>query len=1531
MSGVDDRIVSMKFDNEAFERKLSDTLKSLDKLRQSLDFANSKRGMDELSNAGKSFNMGNMGAVVDGVTARFSALSTVAITTLATITHHAVTSAGRVLKAFTLAPITDGFREFETNMNSIQTILANTKAKGSTLEDVNGALQKLNQYSDQTIYNFAQMARNIGTFTAAGVDLDDSVNAIKGIANLAAISGSNSEQASTAMYQLSQALAAGKVSLMDWNSVVNAGMGGEIFKKALFETGKAMKTITDVPVGASFEEWEKKGGTFREQMEKGWITADVLKTTLGAFSGDLNEASLKALGFGDAAAKQMIELGALGISAATEVKTLTQLMGTVKESVASGWSQSFKTVIGDFEESKELFTSINRTIGSFVSESADARNNLLQGWKDLGGRTLLIEGFKDALNGIAFVLQPIKDAFREIFPPKTAQQLFEMTQRFANFTAGLRLGTETMSEIKRAFAGMFAVVEIGWEIFKGILGLIGDVLNEISFAAGGSLRFAASFGDTLVALNKKLVEGGGIRDFFKNLSEGISKAGEFISDFRTNISKFFESFSAIESTKKVLDGLEDRFSGLARVSDRLSSAWDNLSGVFEKVKNIFDKIWNYISTWFSELGRKLADVMAPGDFNAAIDVVNVGLLGGIVLMLKKFLNNGLNIDIGGGLISKITNTFDELTGTLKAMQTELKSKALLNIAIAVGVLTASILVLSLIDSAALSKALVAMTVGFGQLIGAMTLLDRLSISTSAVKLNLLAVGMIFLAGAVVVLSVAIKNLSSLGWEELAKGLLGVTVALIALTKSTQLIATDTAGLIRAGIAMSAMAASLLILSVAVKSFAELSWAEMAKGLVGVGIGLAILVTAMNLMPPNMIASGLALIAISVGMRILAEAVQAFGDISWGEMTKGILGIAVSLTLIGIAMNLMPPHMIAISAGLLLVSVSLNIMAKAIEAMGSMGILELVKGIGALAAVLGLLAIGLTAMTGTAAGSASLLVASGALLILSTVIKRLGNLSIAKIVTGLAAIAGVMIILGGSAYILAPLIPVMTSLGGALLLLGASFAVFGVGAMLVAKAFEIMAQVGKAGVIVLIEVIKVLIAALPEFVSALIQSLIKTVDEFVNAGSLLLKSLAVLLGHMLDTVIELAPKIAEAIGAIISAGITLLRAKFPELLQAGAELLMKLLQGIRDNIMEITVLAIQIVTNFAVTLTQNAQKLVDSAVSLLFSFIGAIANRANDIVKSGLGLLTNFLNGIANNLYLVINAAGNIILSFIEGTGKKANEVINAGVDVIVKFIKGIGDNLIRVTNAAVDVIVEFISGIDDNALKIINAAADMLGDFLEGLAKAIRTNSKRFRDAGVDIAAAIIDGMTFGLASKAKGVADKAVDVAKGALGAVTGFLGIKSPSKMFQLVGENMAQGMAVGLDNNISAEQSVVNMAERVVNAFQETLNKIPDSLSGMDNFNPIITPVLDLSKIQTASKNIDRLMAVSSIVPDVSYTQARLISSTTDIESENGSDQVSTGPTEVTFEQNIYSPTALSTNDIYRNTKSQIAMAKEELDIS
>ena len=403
---VDERVVEMRFDNKHFESNVATSMSTLDKLKQKLNLSGASKGLENIESASKKVNMTGLGGAVATVKAKFSALDVVAVTALANITNQAVNAGKRMVSALTIDPVMSGFKEYETQINSVQTILANTSSKGTTIDDVTAALDELNKYADLTIYNFTEMTRNIGTFTAAGIDLDTSVNAIQGIANLAAVSGSTSQQASVAMYQLSQALSSGTVRLMDWNSVVNAGMGGEVFQNALKETSRLLGTGADAAIEAS--------GSFRESLSKGWLTAEVLTETLKKFtttganeyvaeytglSIDAVEAALESAKaqYGEANAieeaskalaeksgknkdeiKSVLEMAQTATDAATKVKTFTQLWDVMKEAAQSGWAKTWQIIIGDFEEAKALLTPLADFFTSMIGKMSDWRNFILE-------------------------------------------------------------------------------------------------------------------------------------------------------------------------------------------------------------------------------------------------------------------------------------------------------------------------------------------------------------------------------------------------------------------------------------------------------------------------------------------------------------------------------------------------------------------------------------------------------------------------------------------------------------------------------------------------------------------------------------------------------------------------------------------------------------------------------------------------------------------------------------------------------------------------------------------------------------------------------------------------------------------------------------------------------------------------------------------------------------------------------------------------------------------------------------------------
>lgn len=385
---IDERVVEMRFENGQFESNVKQSMSTIERLKSALKFNDQSKGLENVAAATKKVDMNQLAGSVDKVKVSFSALQVVAATALSRITNSALTAGKNIVSALTLDPVISGFQEYETKMNAVQTIMANVSSKGKTIADVNAVLDELNHYADKTIYNFTEMTRNIGTFTAAGVDLNTAATAIQGISNLAATAGSNSTQASTAMYQLSQALAAGTVKLQDWNSVVNAGMGGEIFQEGLKQTAREMGIQVDAMI--------KKSGSFRESLKEGWISADVLNTTLKKFTVEGAEQYCKQMEASGKYTKEMsakvIEQARTMEDAATKIKTFTQLWDTLKESAQSGWTESWEIIIGDFEQAKESLSTLGEMLTGFVQKAADRRNAILRdamgggedAWKQIG-------------------------------------------------------------------------------------------------------------------------------------------------------------------------------------------------------------------------------------------------------------------------------------------------------------------------------------------------------------------------------------------------------------------------------------------------------------------------------------------------------------------------------------------------------------------------------------------------------------------------------------------------------------------------------------------------------------------------------------------------------------------------------------------------------------------------------------------------------------------------------------------------------------------------------------------------------------------------------------------------------------------------------------------------------------------------------------------------------------------------------------------------------------------------------------------
>ena len=1106
---IDQRVVEMRFDNKNFESNVSTTMSTLEKLKQKLNFTGATKGLDNIGSMTKKIDMTSLASSVDTVSARFSALDVIGVTALANLTNSAVNAGKKIVSALTIEPIQTGFKEYETQMNSVQTILANTQSKGSTLEDVNNALDTLNTYADQTIYNFTEMTRNIGTFTAAGVDLQTSVDSIKGIANLAAVAGSSSQQASTAMYQLSQALAAGKVSLMDWNSVVNAGMGGELFQNALIRTSELLKTGAKDAINTY--------GSFRESLTKsGWLTTEVLTETLKQLSGAYTEADLIGQGFTEAQAKEIIKLANTATDAATKVKTFSQLWDVMKESAQSGWAQTWKLIIGDFEQAKSLLTPLADFMTGTITSMSEARNKLLESalgksisdmfkgidkaigvakksidgvmepvekvttaLDDLGkivddvilgkfgngadrvkamtdaginyyrvqnkvneslgnakrfsdeqikaqdellktqkkvtetkgkevattekltdsdkkliaelaqlsdeqlrskgyteeqieafnelrdtadklglpigefinnldqinGRWLLINSFKNVGQGLVQVFTAMGRAWRDVFPPMTSKQLFDIIAGLHKLTSHLRVSDETAKKFERTFKGVFAALDIVFTVIGGPLKLAFNILTDILGAFDMNiLDFTAKIGDAIVevrnwidetldfgAVFKKIIpyikQGvDAVRDWIDGLKEtenlpqaiaegimtGLSAAIRFIKD---SVSKLGDT--VLNGFKEIPGDISDGFIGgildgmklvgqtmfefgkliIAKVKDALDShspsreffkiGKDTITGFLNGLKEMADKAWD----WLKGFGKTCVDILSEIDLGT---IIAAGLSIGMITSLNKI----------GGALESLSSPLEGLGDVLKSVSTSIKANSLKDLATAIAILVGSLVVLTLIDHTKVWESLgilALLAIGIGALFIAINRWGATDVASLKDSFNVAALSGFLISIGVAVLLIAgtMKILSTIDGKEAENAFVGLagiigSIAIVLGAYGTLVKGKAAQNVDKAGKLLRKMATSLLILAIVAKIVAGMEWSDMGKAAIGIG-GLAIVIGALiavtSTAGPKADKAGIAIQKIAAAMLLLTIVAKIIAGMKWADMGKAAIGIA----------------------------------------------------------------------------------------------------------------------------------------------------------------------------------------------------------------------------------------------------------------------------------------------------------------------------------------------------------------------------------------------------------------------------------------------------------------------------------------------------------------------------------------------------------------------------------------------------------------------------------------------------------------
>lgn len=1045
---VDERVVEMRFNNALFESKVQQTMRSLAALNEKLMFKGAEKGFEKVSDSSEKVKFNALLNALDNLSQKFSAVEVIGVTALMRITNQAVDAGERLVKALSLDPIISGFQEYETQINAVQTILANTSSKGTTLDQVNAALDELNHYADLTIYNFTEMTRNIGTFTAAGVDLNTSVSAIKGIANLAAVSGSTSQQASTAMYQLSQALASGTVKLQDWNSVVNAGMGGQVFQDALKETARVH--------GIAIDSMIKKEGSFRETLSKGWLTSSILTETLQKFTGDLNEETLKSIGYTDEQIKKIMEMGKTANDAATKVKTFSQLKDTLTEALQSGWTQTWQTIIGDFEEAKELFTRFSDVFSDLINKSSEARNTVLAGGLNTGWQQLST-ALGDSADFYSQMLEKVMLANGSI----SQKQIDDA----GSFVKALQQGGVSAEQLQNGLKESYKQLSV--------LGALSDDALKAKKLDPAQVR---SLAKSFEEVNQKVADGSLDLDIYSkkigelsgrehliesiwNVFEALEKVVEPVArawqkifspitaDQIYNIAKSIDEFTAkLSISDETADKIERTFSGIFAVLNVWKNMLLTVSKVLGEVFNAVSPLAGGFLSITASLGDCLVEMVNAVNnsktFKTTLDGIH-WIIGKVSEGMQTFA--GVLTDVSNNvsvvfdplktlgewfenfisfitpklkwLADKIGEIFEELGSGASGAFGNLNGNALWGFANA-GMIAGLIAgIKGFLEAFKDIGSTVKDTIG-----GVAELLNKLGEAVTAWKNNKNAETLKTISTAVAILAGSLVVLSMVKPERLAAST-GAMIALFAellvalaiydeIAKKTKKVGKGTSSMV-------VMAAGVLILTSALKKISEIETEKLLTSVIALGAVMAELVAAqvaISKWAKDGAKHAMSMLAMAAAVRVLAEAVEQLADLGWDGIEKGLIAVAGLLAEVAAFSGLSNFGGLTAgkAVGILILAAALSVLEKSVSAFSKMPVDELQNGIGVLGAILGEIAV-FSMLSNPAehvlSTATALTILSGGLLILSNALANLGGMTLGQIGVALAAMAGGLIEMG----------------------------------------------------------------------------------------------------------------------------------------------------------------------------------------------------------------------------------------------------------------------------------------------------------------------------------------------------------------------------------------------------------------------------------------------------------------------------------------------------------------------------------------
>ena len=1589
---IDQKVVEMRFDNKQFENNVQTSLSTLDRLKKSLNMEGATKGLENVDAASKKLNFSGLSSAVETVQAKFSAFEVMAVTALANITNSAINAGKQMLRSLTIEPVSQGFNEYELKMGSIQTIMAST---GASLKEVNGYLNELNTYADKTIYSFSDMTNNIGKFTNAGVKLEDAVLAIKGVSNEAAVSGANANEASRAMYNFAQALSAGYVKLIDWKSIENANMATVEFKNELLKAAEAAGTVkkqadgmyrvlTKNNQGSTMDLAIDATKNFNDSLNYQWMTTEVLVNTLKDYADETTEIGKKAF------------------SAAQDVKTFSQLMDTLKEAVGSGWAMTFELIFGDFEEAKELWTGVSQVVGGFIDQQSQARNDLLAAWNRSGGRTALIDSFKNSFDGLLSVVVPVKEAFREVFPALKGWQLPQMTRNLRDFTERLKLSEESAAKLKTTFKGIFSLFDIGGKAISAV------VKPVTSFLTGGAV---SSFGRLVLDVTSSLGE------FFIKLNEGIENGNGFAV--------------VSETIAKALDG----------ISNACSFARDS----FGNLGSVFSKVGSVISTVASRIKDTVVNALTWISENISAGDIFAGLAGGGIFMLVKKL---------GGLADKIkdilsnfgkskidTSGFSDILSSihdsLDSFQQGIKVASLVGIATAVMILASSLRKISEIEPVKIAYSLATIKALVLTLNSGFKSLSKTLLSFNAKGTIKASVSMIGIATAINILASAMKKIADLSLEQIARGLAALGGAMLELSVAIKIIGKSNITL-RTSVAMLALAQACSMLADALRKYASLSEDEIIRGLTAMGGALLEFSAVLSIL--NKFAGGKALfgaagiLVASLALDEISENLEKMGNLSWDQIGRGLAAMGGALAEFGIVLGLLGKFTgfssIFAATALLIGVQSLGKLAEGLERFGEMQWDEIGRGLTAMGvallevgAVIGTL--GVLAGFAGIIGAASLLIAIQGLDDLANALKKFGSMQWDEIGRGLAAMGAALLEVGVVTGALGALTGLAGLVGAGTLLLavqglddlanalkkfgsmqwdeiGRGLAAMGaaMGEVALGGLLNTLSGFGAASISKIAEPLGVLAdsvkkwagVTVPEELGAQLGELAGGILQFTFGGwgASAIAEVAAPLGTMADSIskwsnVDITEDLGDKIGSLASGvkaftfgglGAGAIVEAAPGIGQLsdavrkwdGVVVPEDLESGLTSLATGVNAFSFAFAGGWSIGtligplgdlvepvkkwnyvkvpegIDSSLKQLADGVNAFSFSFmsgwsldtlvgpLGDLADAArkwNGVTLEGVSQeLTSFADSLKNlgtvsvsGLVLEFQNATGTLTQAVSGMLSSIISIVNTRKSGVISVFVVMVGNVLTTLNGKLPNFQTFgqltvkymVMGIRSQAGLPIVAFGEIITDVLS----SIIVRNTEFYDAARDMVA----GFANGISANTFLAEAKAAEMAAAAARAARRELDEHSPSKVGYEIGDffGVAFVGAIG-DYADKSYRAGAEMGSKARIGLTEAVSKISDYINSDIDAQPTIRPVLDLSNVQSGTRQINAMFSRTQAM-SINANMSRAHTSG----NQNGGFQDGSAATYNYFTQNNYSPKALSRVEIYRQTKNQFSAMK------